>query len=80
MECFEVKERIQETSGFLALVTALYHSWRLEIQKQEQGTEFQVLSEKNGSVWEEGRDTGLETIGICQGRGREHPIRECGVG
>lgn len=43
-------------------------------------TEFQVLLETHGSVWEEGRDTGLETTDICQGRGREHPIRECGVG
>lgn len=86
MECFEVKERIQETLGFLALVTDLFHSWRLEIEnfqfpkKARAGhIDFKVLLETKVSVWEEGRDTGSETIGICQGYGREHPMRECGT-
>ena len=35
MECFEVKERIQKASGFLALVTNWYHSEIGNTEKQD---------------------------------------------
>lgn len=57
MECFEVEERIQKASGFLALVTGTIHrDWKY---RKAGHTEFKVLLQTQGS----GRGRGVRQIG-----------------